>query len=72
MLENAGLLKRRRLGREHYLQLEAAPMRRAATWIEHYRRFWESSLDSLAAYLESTNVTETKPTAKKPKKGKKP
>ena len=71
VLEKAGLLKRRRLGREHYLKLEAAPMRRAAAWIEHYRKFWEGSLDNLAKYLESTSVTETKP-VRKTKKGKKP
>jgi DNA-binding transcriptional ArsR family regulator len=71
VLENAGLLKRRRLGREHYLKLEAAPMRRAASWIEHYRKFWEGSLDHLAKYLESNSVPEIKP-VKKNKKGKKP
>jgi DNA-binding transcriptional ArsR family regulator len=70
VLEKAGLLKRRRLGREHFLKLEAAPMRRAASWIEHYRKFWEGSLDNLAEYLESTSVTETKP-VKKTKKGRK-
>jgi len=70
VLERAGLLKRRRLGREHYLQLEAKPMSRAASWIEHYRKFWEGSLDNLAKYLESTSITEPKP-VKKTKKGKK-
>jgi DNA-binding transcriptional ArsR family regulator len=70
VLEKAGLLKRRRIGREHYLKLEAAPMRRASSWIEHYRKFWEGSLDNLARYLESTSATETKP-VKKNRKGKK-
>jgi DNA-binding transcriptional ArsR family regulator len=70
VLENAGLLKRRRLGREHYLKLEAAPMRRASSWIERYRKFWEGSLDNLAEYLESTSVAQTKP-VKKTKKGRK-
>ncbi len=37
VLEKAGLLRRRRHGREEY------------------RRFWEGSLDRLAAYLEKTN-----------------
>ncbi len=69
VLEKAGLLKRSRLGREHYLKLEAAPMRQAATWIEHYRKFWEGSLDELARYLESNPVSPT--SNQKPKKGKK-
>jgi DNA-binding transcriptional ArsR family regulator len=58
VLERAGLLKRRRQGRVHQLKLESAPIRQAARWIDDYRRFWEGSLDSLAAYLEHG---ETKP-----------
>jgi DNA-binding transcriptional ArsR family regulator len=68
VLENAGLLKRRRLGREHFIELEAAPMRRAQDWIAQYRKFWEGSLDSLASYLENTHPPLT---TKKPKKEKK-
>jgi DNA-binding transcriptional ArsR family regulator len=66
VLEDAGLLTRKRFGREHHLKVEPAPMREAQLWIEHYRKFWESSLDSLANYLEKTNQP------KKNKKGKKP
>ncbi len=55
VLESAGLLKRRRLGREHHIELEPAPMRKAMLWIEQYRKFWEGSLDALAEYLEKTN-----------------
>jgi DNA-binding transcriptional ArsR family regulator len=55
VLEDAGLLRRRRLGREHHLELEPAPMREAQRWIDQYRKFWEGSLDSLAAYLENNN-----------------
>ena len=66
VLETAGLLKRRRRGREHRLELNPAPIRRASDWIDHYRKFWEGSLDSLAAYLEN------EPKKTKPRKGKKP
>lgn len=52
VLERAGLLRRRRYGRVHRLQLEAGPLKDAANWIEKYRLFWEGSLDRLAAYLE--------------------
>jgi DNA-binding transcriptional ArsR family regulator len=55
VLENAGLLRRRRYGRVHELQLEAKPLKQAAEWVERYRRFWEGSLDRLAAFLESTS-----------------
>ena len=63
VLENAGLIRRRRSGRVHSLKLQAAPMKQASQWIEEYRKFWEGTLDSLADYLEKTN----KPTKKKGK-----
>lgn len=53
VLERAGLLRRRRAGREHRLQLNPEPMQAAAQWIEHYRHFWEGSLDRLADFVES-------------------
>jgi len=69
VLEDAGLLKRRRLGREHHIQLESAPMQKAQAWIEQYRKFWEGSLDFLAEYLENENKPNK---TKKPKERKKP
>jgi DNA-binding transcriptional ArsR family regulator len=61
VLENAGLLRRRRHGRVHEMQLNAQPLKKAAQWVDEYREFWEGSLDRLAAYLEKTN----KPAARK-------
>jgi len=55
VLENAGLIRRKRYGRVHQLNLEAKPMKQAVRWIEEYRKFWEGSLDRLAGYLEKTN-----------------
>ena len=55
VLENAGLLRRRRHGRVHEMQLNAEPLKNAAQWVEEYRKFWEGSLDRLAAYLEKTD-----------------
>jgi DNA-binding transcriptional ArsR family regulator len=60
VLENAGLLRRRRYGRVHEMQLNATPLKKAAQWVEDYREFWEGSLDRLAAYLEKTNKTADK------------
>src|SRR4249919_4250864 len=55
VLENAGLLRRRRYGRVHEMELQARPLQQAAAWVEQYRKFWEGSLDRLAAYLEETD-----------------
>ena len=54
VLEKAGLLRRRRHGRVHEMQLDAKPLKQAAEWVEEYRKFWEGSLDRLAEYLEKT------------------
>ena len=54
VLEKAGLLRRRRYGRVHQLNLEAKPMKQAAQWVEEYRKFWEGSLDRLANFLEKS------------------
>jgi len=54
VLEDAGLLARRREGREHHCRVLAAPMKNASEWIARYERFWEGRLDALARYLEET------------------
>jgi DNA-binding transcriptional ArsR family regulator len=53
VLERAGLTTVERHGRVRHVRINPAPMRGALEWIEFYRRFWESELDLLAAYLES-------------------
>jgi DNA-binding transcriptional ArsR family regulator len=49
VLEQAGLVKRRVEGRVHHLSLRARPMQEATRWLVQYRRFWNLSLDALAA-----------------------
>ncbi len=51
VLEHASLISRSRSGKWRTSQLDAAPLRDAAEWIERYRRFWDSSLDRLDAHL---------------------
>lgn len=52
VLEGAGLVRRRREGREHYLRLRAAPLREVARWTSQYERFWNQRLDALGAFLD--------------------
>src|SRR5438067_12593322 len=54
VLEKAGLLRRRRHGRVHEMQLDAKPLKQAAQWVEEYRKLWEGSLDRRAGYLEKS------------------
>ena len=54
VLETAGLVQRQKQGRVRRCQLDGRPLEAAGAWIEHYQRFWEAQLDSLARYLEET------------------
>jgi DNA-binding transcriptional ArsR family regulator len=60
VLESAGLVTRRKDGRVQRCNLVAGPMKSAAEWIEHYRRFWEAQFDSLARFLEDSSPKEKK------------
>jgi DNA-binding transcriptional ArsR family regulator len=46
-LERAGLVKRRVVGRDHWIGLEPRPLQDAARWLAVYRPFWERRLDAL-------------------------
>ena len=52
ILERAGLVRRRRVGRIHHISLEASPLLDAFDWLAAYQDFWDESLDSLVGLLE--------------------
>ena len=51
VLERAGLIARSREAQWRPCRLEAGPLKDAADWLEHYRRFWEQSFNRLDDYL---------------------
>jgi DNA-binding transcriptional ArsR family regulator len=51
VLEQAGLVRRRVSGRDHWLSLRSEPLATAHAWIGLYQRFWESRIDALERYL---------------------
>lgn len=51
VLEHAGLIERGREAQWRPAQLQAAPLKDAAQWLEGYRANWEASLDRLEEYL---------------------
>jgi DNA-binding transcriptional ArsR family regulator len=61
VLEEAGLLKRRREGRVHRCRLDPKPLGAAADWIAQHRAFWEKSLDRLHEYLTDQLKKEEPP-----------
>jgi DNA-binding transcriptional ArsR family regulator len=58
VLERAGLITRSREAQWRPCRLEAAPLKEAAGWIGHYRRFWEESFDRLDDYLREVQKRE--------------
>ena len=58
VLERAKLVKRRKVGRDHYLSYRPEPLDEAARWIEHTRDFWSSCLDALEKLLREEEDTK--------------
>ena len=60
VLERAGLIARGRDAQWRPCRLQASPLKDVADWVEHYRRFWEQSLDRLDDYLHELQSKEKK------------
>jgi DNA-binding transcriptional ArsR family regulator len=60
VLEHAGLITRGRDAQRRPCRLAAAPLRELDGWLEHYRRFWDESLDRLGDYLQELQRKEKK------------
>lgn len=58
VLEQAGLVKSRKLGRVRTCSLEMQAMTEIEQWIDERKRFWAQQYDQLAAYLASTAPEE--------------
>jgi DNA-binding transcriptional ArsR family regulator len=65
VLERAGLIARGREAQWRPCRLEAGPLKDAADWLEHYRRFWEQSFDRLEDYLGELQPKEKRDGRKK-------
>jgi DNA-binding transcriptional ArsR family regulator len=52
VLERAGLVRRRRAGRDHFLTLDPTPLDAVAAYVETQKRLWSWRLDELDAALK--------------------
>jgi DNA-binding transcriptional ArsR family regulator len=52
VLEEAGLIRREKRGREHWLSVRPDALRSAERWIHQQTSFWSARADALAARLE--------------------
>lgn len=51
ILTECGLVSIRQEGRERYCEARLEDLDTVAAWVEQYRKFWTSKLDSLEHYL---------------------
>jgi DNA-binding transcriptional ArsR family regulator len=65
VLESAGLVRRRVVGRSHICRLEPAPLAAAEEWLRFYAHFWGERFDALDVLLAADDQPEIDVTEKK-------
>ena len=58
VLQQAGLVSQKKIGRTRFCQLAPTPLKQAENWIAQYRRFWEGAFDSLERFLSQDPPSE--------------
>lgn len=53
VLETAGLVARRKVGRMQLCSLRPAPLKEAEQWLRQWEQFWSGNLDRLQALVEA-------------------
>ncbi len=72
ILSECGLIKTTQVGTEKFCEVKLEKLTEVSDWVEQYRKFWTSQLDSLDEYLkklQSKNKQSSK--LKKKKNGRK-
>jgi len=60
LLERAGLIARKKQGREVLISLRAEPLREVAGWVHEYECFWNTRLDEFSQYFRDKKKKEKK------------
>jgi DNA-binding transcriptional ArsR family regulator len=60
LLERAGLIGRKRQGREVIISLRPRPLREVAGWVHQYEAFWNERLDHFEQYFRRKDTNEEK------------
>lgn len=58
ILEEAGLIVTQKVGRERLHYLNAEPLKSINTWLDNYRRRWNSRMDRLEKIIERAQSEE--------------
>jgi len=68
VLEQAGLISKRRDAQKRPCRIEAARLKEVSEWAERYRHIWEERLDRLDSYLQTLQKdTKEKKHGRKPR-----
>jgi DNA-binding transcriptional ArsR family regulator len=60
LLQRAGLIERKKLGREVFISFRAEPLREVAGWVHEYERFWNTQLDQFEQYFKDKKENKEK------------
>ncbi|MES2373550.1 MAG: metalloregulator ArsR/SmtB family transcription factor [Bacteroidota bacterium] len=65
ILTECGLVVIKQQGRERYCEAKLDKLNAVSDWVEQYRKFWTTKLDSLERYLEELQAKNKKHSRKK-------
>jgi DNA-binding transcriptional ArsR family regulator len=57
LLERAGLIERRKQGREVIISFRAEPLREVAGWVHQYERFWNDRLGQFQQFFRDKKTS---------------
>jgi DNA-binding transcriptional ArsR family regulator len=60
ILERAGLIERKKQGREVLISFQALPLRDVSGWVNEYERFWTQRLDVFQQHFQAKKKKEKK------------
>jgi DNA-binding transcriptional ArsR family regulator len=60
LLERAGLIERRKQGREVFISFRGEPLRQVSGWVHEYERFWNQRLDEFEQHFRNKRKKEKK------------
>lgn len=55
LLERAGLISRKKQGREVMISIDAEPLRLVNGWVHEYEKFWTEQLDQFEMHFRKKN-----------------
>ncbi len=61
ILSDAGLVRKRKVGRETRYKLEPEPLQDLKEWLSYFERYWDNKLAALQRYVEAGDDGEINP-----------